>query len=165
MAEHGSTPLRPEDKAQEPTASQRAGDGASGLGLRLGPERGARPLRLPAALAAWVSLACPVLRSHSTSCSWGPTSAKHASSLMKAWKPGHFPPRPRLRLQGCRGALGRRHLGVGLCAGSAIYCPLIAPRTRLAHKAFHAQQWRFSQQLTRNNIVKPFTKTLLFTIN
>lgn len=53
----------------------------------------------------------------------------------------------------------------GLGGRAAIYCPLIAPRTRLAHKAFHTQQWGFSQQLTRNNIIKPFTKTSLFTIN
>lgn len=43
--------------------------------------------------------------------------------------------------------------------------PLIAPLTRLAHKAIHTPQRRFSQQLTRNNIIKPLTKAWLFTRN
>lgn len=65
-----------------------------------------------------------------------------------------------------RGHRGRpRLLAPGHISGAAIYCPSIAPETRLAHKAIHTQQWGFSQQLTRNNIIKPFTKPRLFTIN
>lgn len=53
----------------------------------------------------------------------------------------------------------------GALKEAAIYCSLIAPLTRLAHKAIHTAQWGFSQQLTRNNIIKPLTKALLFTRN
>lgn len=58
-----------------------------------------------------------------------------------------------------------RLLATGHISGAAIYCPGIAARPGLAHKAIHTQQWGFSQQLTRNNIINPFTKPSLFTIN
>lgn len=89
----------------------------------------------------------------------------HAPAPSRPRSPGRggSPAHPAPPHKGQRGCC--RLLATGHISGAAIYCPWIAPETGLAHKAIHTQQWGFSQQLTRNNIIKPFTKPSLFTIN